>query len=270
MTRHQFVAAHTTTGTACVGKKLVAEQNGMTCWAHCNEPASTLLCTSRTHRLEQHLAELPARLHLVAAIHDGQQTPRRTDRPGGDTPAPANIDALDLLNAALDVLRSWAQLVCDERHLTGPRDGTLLTAWLLGHLDWLTRQPWIDDMTDEINDLATEAERLCRINPHRHRLEPPCPSCGAGELGRWDGTEQVDCASCGRVWPEDQYPWMVRLALDDSGGCLTATQAATRLGVTVGSLRSLVHEGAVRKLGTVEGTARYSARDIEELERRAS
>lgn len=262
MTRHQFVDTPQTPALACTGK---------TCNTDSPALAGTMLCGRCTHRLEQQLAELPARLHLVRALHDGRQTPRRSDRPGGDAPVPLNVDAFDLLQTAPAQLDSWAQLVREERDLRGPDNPDLLAAWLLGQFDWLIRQPWVDDMADEINDLAQSAERLCRVNPHRHRLEPPCPSCAASELGRWDGTEQVDCGSCGRAWPREQYPAFVRLALDDSGGCLTANEAAQRLGVTVGTLRNLVTDGQVRKLGTVDGTARYSARDIEDLlEREAS
>ena len=41
----------------------------------------TMLCHDCTRRLERQLAEMPARIHLVQALHDGQQTPRRSDRP---------------------------------------------------------------------------------------------------------------------------------------------------------------------------------------------
>ncbi len=232
--------------------------------------ANTMLCGGCTKRLGQQLAELPARLHLVQALHDGRQTPRRSDRPGGDAPVPVNVDAVDLLNAVPAVLGSWVMLVCEERSLRGPDTPDRLSSWLLGQFDWLVRQPWVDDMADEVNDLTRSAERLCRVDEHRHRLEPPCPSCTARELGRWDGTDQVDCASCGRRWKAEEYPWMVRLALDDSGGCLTAPEAAQRLGVSVGTLRNYVAAGEVRKLGTVDGTARYSARDIEQLLEEAS
>lgn len=226
----------------------------------------TMLCRGCTRRLEQHLAELPARLHLVQALYDGKQTPRRSDRPGGEAPTPVNVDAFDLLQHAPAVLGSWAQLVCEERSLRGPDTDDRLAAWLLGQLDWLVRQAWVDELDDELSDLVSRAERLGRVNRHRHRLEPPCPSCAARELGRWDGTEQVDCASCGKAWPEDQYEWVVKLALDESGGCLTAAEAAARLEVTVPGFRAhYVSAGRVRKLGTVDGTARYSTKDVERL-----
>ncbi len=246
--------------TTCIGKS---------CAGTAGQPRPTIahmmLCTGCTRRLEQHLAEMPARLHLVQALHDGRQSPRRSDRPGGDAPVPVNVDAFDLLQAAPAVLGSWVLLVCEERSLRGPDNPENLAAWLLGQLDWLVRQLWVDDMAEEVSDLARAAERLCRVDEHRHRLEPPCPSCSARELGRWDGTEQVDCGSCGRVWPEKHYRAFVRLALDDSGGCLTAGEAAVRLGVSVGTVRNYVTAGEVRKLGTVDGTARYSTQDVERL-----
>lgn len=261
MSRHQFVDdpdAHPP--LPCTGK---------TCPPAGQDPRlavdATMLCRDCTRRLERHLAEMPARVQLLRVLHDGQQTPRRTDRPGSSTPVPLNVEAHDLLQKIPGVLASWTGMVCEERDLRGPDTHDRCAAWLLGQLDWLVEQPWVDDFADEVADLAREAERLIRINPRRHRLEPPCPQCSARELGRWDGTDQVDCEACGRAWPEKDYPWMVRLALDDSKGCVTAQQAAQRLGVTVGTVRNYVTEGLIHKLGTVDGAARYSAQDVERL-----
>ncbi len=257
MTRHQFVDdPDTPPPLACTGKTSTPDRPTL---------AGAMLCGHCTSRLERQLAELPTRLQLVHALHDGRQTPRRTDRPGGDAPVPITVDAFDLIRSAPAVLGSWVLLVCEERTLRGPDTPERYAAWLLGQLDWLTQQPWVDDMADEIADLTSKAERLTRINRHRHRLEPPCPQCAARELGRWDGTDQVDCDACGKAWPHRQYPWMVRLALDDSRTCLTAQEAAQRLGVTVGTVRNYVTAGEVRKLGTVDGTARYSTQDVERL-----
>ena len=228
----------------------------------------TMLCRDCTRRLERQLAEMPARLHLAHSLHDGRQTPRKSDRRGGDTPAPINVDLLDVINVGLFQLAGWVQIVCEERSLRGPDTPERHSAWLLGQLDWLVQQPWVDDMADEVNDFTRALEGLSRVNRHRHRLEPPCPVCAARELGRWDGTAQVDCEACGKAWPESQYPWMVRLALDDSKGCLTAQEAAQRLAVTVGTVRNYVAEGLIHKLGTVDGTARYSAVDVERLAKR--
>lgn len=225
----------------------------------------TMLCGDCTRRLERQLAETPATLTLLHALHDGRQTPRRSDRPAGTTPSPLNDEVHDLLQHIPAVLASWTQQVCEDRGLRGPDTHDRCPAWLLGQLDWLIQQPWVDDMADEINDFAHAAERLVRVRPHRYRLEPPCPSCAARELGRWDGTEQVDCDACGRAWPEQDYPWMVRLALDDTRGCLTAQEAAQRLGKSVAMVRWLVTRGRIRKLGTIDGLARYSAGDVAQL-----
>ena len=41
-------------------------------------------------------------------------------------------------------------------------------------------------------------------------MAAPCPSCDACELSRLDGDSFISCASCGRLWTEDEYE---RLAL---------------------------------------------------------
>lgn len=224
-----------------------------------------MLCGDCIRTLERHLAETTAKLVLLHALHDGRQTPRRSDRPGTSTPVPINVAAYDLAQEIPAVLASWTALVCEERSLRGPDTHDRCPAWLQGQLDYLVAQPWVDDLAGEVDDLMHRAEALIRIRPHRHRLEPPCPSCGAVRLGRWDGTDQVDCEACGRAWPHEKYPWMVRLALDESRSCMTATEAAARLEVTVGTVRNYVAEGLVRKLGTIDGTARYAAWDVEQL-----
>ena len=245
--------------TPCIGKTCVGKDGNPRLAQH------GLLCGACTRRLEQQLAEMPARLDLLAAMLGGHHTPRRQDRPGGEAPLPLNVTAHDLLQEIPAVLGSWVQLVCEERSLRGPDTHDRVPAWLLSQLPWLVSQPWVDDLADELDGLVSRAEGVLATRPHRHRLEPPCPSCGASELGRWDGTAQVDCASCGRAWAESEYPWMVRLALAESGGCLTAAEAAARLEVTYGRVRNLVAEGAIRKLGTVDGRAYYSAADVEAL-----
>lgn len=244
------------TPLACTGKQCPPEVLAVD---------GTMLCHDCTRRLERQLAEIPARLTLLKALHDGRQTPRRSDRPSGGSPAPINVDAHDLLQSIPAVLGSWTRLVCEERNLRGPDTHDRCSAWLLGQLDWLVEQPWVDDFADELNDLVRAAESLTRVNRHRHRLTPTCPTCGARDLGRWDGSDQVDCDTCGRAWPQDQYPWMVRLAMDDSRGCVTAREAANQLGVTVGTVRNYVVDGRIRKLGTVDGEARYSAADVDAL-----
>ncbi len=236
----------------------------------------TLLCRRCTDRLERNLAELPARLSLVRANLGGHTTPRRSERPAaGSHPSPLNVTAHDLLQIASNGgmvqesyyagLWGWCRVVMDERDLRGPSSLQTAPQWLLGQLDWIVAQPFVDDLDDELHDLTVQAEALIRSRAHRHRLEAPCPTCNAYELGRWDGSSQVDCASCGRTWGEEHYPRLALVAAQASGGCMTAVEAQVALGVSYDAFRQIVSRRKVRKLATIDGTAFYAASDVEAL-----
>lgn len=227
--------------------------------------ASTMLCRRCAAALEQRLAETAAMVDLLRAHLGGHTTTRGDGRGSTAWPIPLNVNAHDLLQHYPAVLSSWVRMVCEERSLRGPDrpDPAVLSGWLLSQLDWLVEQPWVDDLADEIRDLSNTAHGITAVRHRRYRLEPACPSCDARELGRWDGSDQVDCASCGRSWPHERYPALIRLALDDSRGSLTASEAAQRLGVSASRVSQLVAAGRIKKLGTVDGTARYSTADVE-------
>lgn len=230
-----------------------------------------LLCRRCASALERRLAELPSQHDALRSVLGGLRASERAEnRPTkGTPPVPLNIAAHDHLEAMQAVLVSWVRMTCEERDLRGPDRSTvaILSRWLLSQLPWLLGHGAVGDLAAEILDLAHVADGLTQANPRRYRLDAPCPLLGCGErqLTREDGAGEVWCDSCGGIWTEDQYPWMVRVALDATSGCLTAQEAADRLGVTVGHIRNLVTAGLVRKLGTVDGTARYSTRDVEEL-----
>lgn len=229
--------------------------------------AATMLCRRCTRHLEQHLAEIPARCTQLRDALTGATGHGSSRRGTPEPPVPLNLAAHDHLGHLTALLASWASLVREERGLRGPDgdDPHRLSTWLLGQLDWLTRQPWVDDLAEELREAAVTADAITGRRLLRNHLEPACPSCGARELGRDDGADQVDCRACGESWPEARYPALVRLALDDSGGCVTAEQAAEQLGVSVGAFRNHVWRDRVRKLGTVDGQARYSAADVDSL-----
>lgn len=226
------------------------------------------LCQRCTDALERRLAELPARRNLLRAIaalvlssrSRGEHKPTK-----GDPPVEFNIAVHDHLEHLHGVIVSWVRLVCEERGLRGPdgNDIERLAPWLLGQLDWLTGQAWVGDMCDEIRDLTRVADGITQHIPGWHRLPAPCPACDHKTLGRWDGGDQVGCTNCGQQWPERDYPFLVRVLATDTGTSVTAAEAAERAAVEPATFRQWVSRGKVRRLGTVDGLARYSTADID-------
>lgn len=170
------------------------------------------LCRPAYLRLEQHLAELPARsawLHANLAAGGAG----RSDMVTGtrDKPVPIKISVHDHLELIRGTLTSWATLIAEERDLRGPANNHVNTTatFLVAHLDWSAHQPWINDLCSEINDLTRTAHQLAPSNPGKHHLPAPCPSCDLLALEREDGADYVECQNCGRLWQQEEYQRLV-------------------------------------------------------------
>lgn len=136
----------------------------------------------------------------------------------------------------LEVVESWCRLVREERQMAqyGPwsaavaRTGragyagtttTLVaaTGFLRAHVDWAIRQPWVDDMADEMRACA-RALRHLDADREPTGTVVPCPtvSVEAGDCGcrlRISERDVVRCPRCGREWDTDQ---LVRSATADT------------------------------------------------------
>ena len=49
----------------------------------------------------------------------------------------------------------------------------------------------------------------------RDRMPLPCPHCEEQQLGRWHGSEDIDCTACGSSWTEPDYRRMTTILADD-------------------------------------------------------
>lgn len=233
-----------------------------------------LLCTRCHDQLERRLAEMPAQevelwkilLHGASAALDAGNA-----RTKGSPPAPVRGFEIthDHLQHMRAVIASWVMLVREERGLRGPdrSDIAVLAPWLLGQLDWIAQQEWVREFADEIRDAARTADGITRSTPKWNRLPVACPvlDCGAHELGRMDGADHVDCRACGTVWPEAEYARFVLVAASDTRHSVTAVEGARRARVNGATFRQWVTRKKVRRLGTVDGLARYSTEDVDRM-----
>lgn len=225
------------------------------------------LCRRCGLLLQQRLAEMPARRDALRATLGGlTASVKGENRPTkGTPPVPLNLAAHDHLTAMHATCVSWVRLVCEERGLRGPGRESLntLTSWLLSQLDWLLSHGAVGDLADEMRDLSRVADALARTREQWHRLPVKCPGCDAQEIGRWDGADNVACTACGETWHEDDYARLVLILATDQGTSVTATEAARRAGIRPELFRQWVSRGKVRRLGTVDGVARYSTSDLD-------
>lgn len=78
------------------------------------------------------------------------------------------------------------------------------------------------DVALQIVDLSRAVYDEMGLARLRHHEPMPCPAvnhtgkaCGAYTVGRNDGRAEYDCTTCGAVWPEREYDWLVGRVLDE-------------------------------------------------------
>lgn len=190
--------------TACLGPRCQDDDETA------RHPSVGLLCRRCWTQMEQTVAELPAVfdwLHRSLPAGGGGRGDVITGT--RDKPVPIRVGVHDHRQQIQATLVSWVRLVCEERGLRGPdRSDPEATATWLGHqLDWCAGQPWVEDLSAEMRDLARDAHRLAPWQAGRHHLPAPCPNpnCGCLALVRYDGDDAVQCSECGERWAEDTY-----------------------------------------------------------------
>lgn len=191
-----------------------------------------LICKPASQRLTRTIGEMPA-LHdwLRANLTPGAAS---TDAPvsgSRERPIPLAAGVYDHAELIRQTLNGWARIVAEDRQLTGPwrslaqdslaeRDRlargkeqtstvNALAVFLLAHLDWAMGQTWVDDLTEEMSDLARTGHGLAPTKPGRHDLPAPCPDCDLMALARWDGEDHVICRNCHAMWDENEYKRLV-------------------------------------------------------------
>jgi len=77
------------------------------------------------------------------------------------------------------------------------------------------------DIALQLIELSRNVYQALGLPRLRHHSAMPCPAvkrdgqqCGAYTVGRWDGTSQYDCTTCGRTYGEREYPWLQRGVID--------------------------------------------------------
>lgn len=212
------------------------------CGARCLRMSEAGLCSRCAYLLRRDLQELPDLWRMLSLL------PGRTEqaRVSGshDMPTGLRIDVLSFAGPCnddtrpmdirpgdaeqqtgppplLDTLATWARLILEESYADPPAGHTLLVPWLLDHdrLGWACRQPWADDMAEEIRTAVATCRALAGAGWLTHRLGGvPCPTCGVCALTRENGEETVQCVSCWRTWSWDEYRWLTHVLAAEAKG----------------------------------------------------
>lgn len=141
------------------GKQRHTAQGYLTCTPCADRIADTLT------EIRQRHATLATPEALLPAITDD------TRKTGYASQSPARDRVIAMLDtrttamrpgdphSVLGVLRSWAELLREDTNQTTPAEPTTVdseTKALQAWLDWITRQPWVADLADELRQLRDQ------------------------------------------------------------------------------------------------------------------
>jgi hypothetical protein len=154
---------------------------------------------------------------LAGNMTTGDSSPRMRqdfERRGGgaekglvETPAPVNVEILDLRDLLADRLACWADDWAETHNVTAPRhnidaDAEFLLRWLPG----LERLDWINDWWQELAETMTLAHALAPWRPALRRVPGvPCPGCEETNLVIFGGESDITCLSCKIIMTEDRF-----------------------------------------------------------------
>lgn len=133
-----------------------------------------------------------------------------TRRTSGDgSPAPARVEVLSLLDARGDlslstILGGWASRLAKDRKLSGKTDPAKS---LRAHVDWLARQPYLEDLAADVERIHGEVLRVCgeaTANVGRHTPDLGGEGCG-GRILASPWSPFAHCERCGAEWPRSQW-----------------------------------------------------------------
>jgi hypothetical protein len=166
-------------------------------------------------------ALLPHFYEPGTAVDDGHQVKGKRV----DPPAPVRLDVVALLDKrtvhryqgdivpVLAILEAWARLVREERRLQACQKRATVTSeagLLLGHLDWIIAQPFVDELAREIREVKSALHSA--IGDHAPRPVGTChvvhpdedTECGGRLYQDRYGGMSVTCRKCGETWGETE------------------------------------------------------------------
>lgn len=200
-----------------------ARRQGAPVWCH--------PCGDRITRALQQLPPLAGELalrgvtdggRLAASGEAGRATHAKVaGSPSGSPAWDAADEIIEWAHATEDALRAHlnhSSLVRVRVHASAAVRVNYLDRSVRYLREWvsaLLAAPSAEQYGREALALVRRAERAAGLDRLIHRLPAPCPSCDTLALTREDGSDQVECKACDRVWPEDDYRRLVLVVAQD-------------------------------------------------------
>lgn len=208
--------------------------------ASCGSPdpvtePGTYTCARCGRHLVRQLGEIETYLeHLTPAPTKGGPSRRS---PGFASTAPLRIavaamlderttitgdgpdDIVDEVPNLIADITNWAQLLLDEHPERLDIPATLggATRLLRTRVDWITRQPWVDEFAEDMRRVHGVLRSTTDYNQGAVHVPAPCPSCGLATLLRSvgdQGDDSIRCRYCWHLIAAEHYPFYARLVVD--------------------------------------------------------
>jgi hypothetical protein len=204
------------------------------CPAHPTQPGAPTWCRPCADRITTALARIPtlaAELALRGITDEGRlaasgEAGRATRQkiagsPSGSPAWDAADELIEWAHTTEEQLRAHlghSAMVRVRVFASGPVRVNYLDRSVRYLREWvsaLLAAPFAETVGREVLDLARRAERANGFDRLVHHLPVPCPTCDTRALTREDGSDQVECRACCRVWPEQDYRRLVLILASD-------------------------------------------------------
>ncbi len=160
--------------TRCIGQSCCSDRLNHQAEGHKCEPRevrdAAYLCQPCRSRLGRLLAELPS---LHAELGESLASARRRGQGKGRS---KGVNLEEIVTRARDHVLAWvldwSRIVSEERglHLPAPAMVDTFAHWLGRHVDWLSHQPFADEVLTNLEETHGEARRARQIVPPRRFL----------------------------------------------------------------------------------------------------
>jgi hypothetical protein len=193
------------------------------------------VCSGCRDKLSNAFALMPSvAVWIGVNLERGPAIGERISGGGDEAPVPIRLDVLDLVGPASDdtvhdeyhdqtgapnllaVMVTWAQLVAEEREMAPPKDDLAsICGWMHSQVDWITKQPWVDDLLWDCHRLLTACRRVAPWEPELLRdHQEACEACGVKALVQHVAAGKVRCEArfggCGKERKVTEYEWNTR------------------------------------------------------------
>jgi ribosomal protein L37AE/L43A len=109
--------------------------------------------------------------------------------------------------------------------------------WLQGHIEWISQQPWLQEIADDLGKMLNDAHRIVGVEKQAKYF---CTKCG-WPIQERDGGAWFSCSGCDQNWTRLE---LHRFA--ERKKPKTLSEIATLTSISLKTLRSFAERGHLK------------------------